>query len=171
MNALQIGEIMFVTGLFQFLASPIAGVMSRQGDPRAVIAVGFSFLLISCVQFTGLTSEWGFWEMLVPQALRGAGLMLCMVPINAVALGTLPLDLKSASGIFNLSRNLGGAFGLAMLNTLLIDRTNLHWQRLGEATGAGRPETQNFLENMAARYEFLHFGDGQAAAAKISVNS
>ena len=57
-----------------------------------------------------------------------------MVPINNIALGTLPPErVKNASGLFNLTRNLGGAVGLAGINTVLNDRTDLHLARLHEA--------------------------------------
>ena len=64
--------------------------------------------------------------------------MLCMVPINNLALGTLPPErLKNASGLFNLTRNLGGAVGLALINTVLTDRTDMHYERLsGASAGA-----------------------------------
>ena len=64
--------------------------------------------------------------------------MLCMVPINNIALGTLPPDrLKNASGLFNLTRNLGGAVGLALINTVLNNRMDLHLQRLRESVTWG----------------------------------
>ena len=88
---------------------------------------------------TGLTTDWDFYELLVPQILRGVALMLCMVPINNLALGTLPPDrLKNASGLFNLTRNLGGAVGLAVINTVLNDRMDLHLQRLHESVDLGQ---------------------------------
>ena len=60
--------------------------------------------------------------------------MLAIVPINNIALGTLPPErLKNASGLFNLTRNLGGAVGLAAIYTVLNDRTDLHLARLHEA--------------------------------------
>ena len=63
---------------------------------------------------TYLTSDWDFWELFWPQIFRGVGLMTAMIPINNVALGTLPPEqVKNASGLFNLTRNLGGAVGLA----------------------------------------------------------
>jgi DHA2 family multidrug resistance protein len=59
--------------------------------------------------------------------------MLCMIPINNIALGTLPpARMKNASGLFNLTRNLGGAVGLALINTILNDRWDLHLTRLHE---------------------------------------
>ena len=67
-------------------------------------------------------------------------MMLCMVPINNLALGTLsPQKLKGASGLFNLTRNLGGAVGLAIINTVLTDRTALHVERLSEHVNCGQP--------------------------------
>ena len=76
----------------------------------------------------------------MPQVLRGVSLMLCMVPINNIALGTLPPErLKNASGLFNLTRNLGGAVGLALINTVLNDRMDLHLQRLHEQRHLGPP--------------------------------
>ena len=83
--------------------------------------------------------DWDFWELLVPQMLRGFSLMLCMVPINNLSLGTMPPQrIKNASGLFNLTRNLGGAIGLALINTVLDKRMDLHLARLREAVVWGR---------------------------------
>ena len=73
--------------------------------------------------------------------------MLCMVPINNLALGTLPpTKIKNASGLFNLTRNLGGAVGLALINTLLDKRMDLHLARLHEAVTWGRAGADETVE-------------------------
>ena len=83
---------------------------------------------------TYVTQDWDFWELLWPQIFRGVGLMLAIVPVTNTALGTLaPERVKNASGLFNLMRNLGGAIGLAAINTVLNDRMDLHLTRLHEA--------------------------------------
>ena len=65
---------------------------------------------------------------------RGVGLMFAIIPVTNTALGTLPPErVKNASGLFNLMRNLGGAIGLAAINTWFNDRMDLHLQRLHEA--------------------------------------
>jgi DHA2 family multidrug resistance protein len=72
-----------------------------------------------------------------------------MVPINNLALGTLPLNrLKNASGLYNLTRNFGGAVGLALINTLLNDRMDLHLQRLHERVAWGRTAAEETLTNL-----------------------
>ncbi len=132
-SALMIGETMFVSGLCMFATAPIAGRFSGKVDPRILMAIGFAGFAAGTWIVTGLTKDWDFWELLWPQVLRGCSLMLCMIPINNIALGTLPpARMKNAAGLYNLTRNLGGAVGLALINTLLNDRWDLHLTRLHE---------------------------------------
>jgi hypothetical protein len=77
-----------------------------------------------------MTSEWGFMALLGPQALRGFAIMLCIVPSVGLALnGFAMAELRYASGLFNLMRNLGGAIGIAVVNTWLGDNTRIHVAR------------------------------------------
>ena len=118
-SSLMIGKTMFVTGVAMFLTAPFAGRLMTRVDPRAMIATGFVLFAIGTWQASFVTVDWDFWELLWPQIFRGVGLMLSMVPINFLALGTLPpTKIKNASGLYNLMRNLGGAVGLAAINTL-----------------------------------------------------
>ena len=166
-SSMQIGELVFVTGLFQFMSAPLAGTLSRFGYARVVMMIGMSLMALSCFQFTYLTAEWGFWEMLIPQMLRGAGLMFCMIPANVIALSRLdPITLKDATGLFNLLRNLGGALGLAILNTQLIERSAFHYQRLAERVSAGRATAEGWIGGLTDRYNTLIPVDPQGAAIK-----
>ena len=98
-----------------------------------------------------ITADWSFSELLMPQILRGVSMMLCMVPITNVSLGTLsPKELRGASGLFNLTRNLGGAVGLAVINTVMNKRMDLHLFRLREAVSWGRGVADQTLANMTA---------------------
>jgi DHA2 family multidrug resistance protein len=147
---------MFVSGLCMFVAAPIAGRLSSKVDPRFLLAAGFIGFALGTWQASAITKDWDFWELLVPQMLRGFSLMFCMVPITNLSLGTLPPQrIKTASGLFNLTRNLGGAIGLAVINTVLNDRTDLHLARLHEQVAWGRPAAEETLTNlthaMAAR--------------------
>jgi len=116
----------------------------RSVDPRLMMFAGLSALGLSSYLMTGLTRDWDFWEIFLPQVLRGFGLMFAMIPVNNMALGSLaPEMMKNASGLFNLTRNLGGAVGLALLNTMLNDRTDLHLARLHDRfTNAHQPAVE-----------------------------
>src|ERR671921_93964 len=148
-SSLQIGETMFVSGACMFLMAPIAGMLSRKLDPRIMMAIGFASFAFGTWLITGLTKDWDFWELFVPQIFRGVGLMICMVPINNIALGTLPPErMKNASGLYNLTRNLGGAVGLALINTVLNNRWDLHLQRLRENVNWSRSTAVETLNTM-----------------------
>src|SRR3954447_3579479 len=132
-SALMIGETMFVSGLTMFFTAPIVGRLMQKVDMRLIIAAGLVIFAVGSFQMTWITREYDFYELLVPQILRGIGMMLAMVPSNTIALGTLPPErVKNASGLFNLTRNLGGAVGLAVINQVLNERTDLHIARLHE---------------------------------------
>jgi DHA2 family multidrug resistance protein len=151
-DALMVGETMFVSGAAMFLTAPIVGQLMTRTDPRLMLAAGFVIAALSNWEMTFLTSDWDFWQLFVPQILRGFGTMLAIVPITNVALGTLAPDrLKNASGLFNLTRNLGGAVGLAALNTLLDDRVDLHLARLHDAITFARQPALDALSGLAAR--------------------
>ena len=149
-----------------FLTAPLAGQLSARTDPRWVLIAGFLIFALGTWQMTYVTKGWDFWELLWPQIWRGIGLMLAIVPITNVALGTLaPERVKNASGLFNLMRNMGGAVGLAALNTVLNDRTDLHISRLHEAVGWSRGAATETLANMTARFQNLS-SDAPAMALK-----
>jgi DHA2 family multidrug resistance protein len=165
-DALMIGETMFVSGLAMFMTAPVAGRLSGKLDPRIMLTLGFLFFAAGTWWMTYLTRDWDFWELLWPQIFRGAGLMLAMVPINNVALGTLPPErVKNASGLYNLMRNLGGAVGLAGIYTFLNDRTDLHIARLHDNFTFARPMAVEALNNFAARLG-QYGSDAQAMALK-----
>jgi MFS transporter, DHA2 family, multidrug resistance protein len=146
---LMIGETMFVTGVCMFLTAPISGRLMTKVDPRKMIAIGFAGFAFGCYLASKMTSDWDFYELLWPQFFRGVSMMLCMVPINNLALGTMPVaKMKNASGIFNLTRNLGGAIGLAVINTILDKRMDLHLERLRESVIWGRNVAEETMTDM-----------------------
>ena len=163
-DALMIGETMFVSGLVMFATAPIAGQLVERFDPRFVLIAGFVFFALGTWEMTYVTSDWDFWELLWPQIFRGVGLMFAIIPVTNTALGTLPPErVKNASGLFNLMRNLGGAIGLAAINTWFNDRMDLHLQRLHELVNwASVPATET-LANLAKRFQG---SDAQAQALK-----
>jgi MFS transporter, DHA2 family, multidrug resistance protein len=153
-DALMIGETMFVSGVVMFAAAPITGQLVERFDPRFVLVAGFVFFAIGTWQMIYVTSDWDFWELLWPQVFRGVGLMFAIIPVTNTSLGTLPPErVKNASGLFNLMRNLGGAIGLAAINTWFNDRMDLHLQRLHESVTWSRIPANEALANMAARFQ------------------
>jgi DHA2 family multidrug resistance protein len=165
-DSMMIGETLFLSGLAQFIAAPIAGMLSEKVDLRAMLFAGFIGFAGGTFIMMQLTDDWSFNELVWPQILRGASMMFCMVPISNLALGTLPKErVKGASGLFNLMRNLGGAVGLAIINTVLSNRTTWHHERLSESINWNNPAAVAQLDSMTAN-NTMHGLDGAAAAIK-----
>lgn len=132
-RSLDIGRAVAITGVAQLFGTPLAATLSQKMSARAMLAVGFPLFALSCWLCAQVTSEWGAVEFALPQAVRGFSLMFCIVPATNLCLGALPPSLlKAGSGLSNLMRNLGGALGIALANTLLNDRFRQHFLQLGE---------------------------------------
>jgi len=164
-SALMIGETMFVSGIAMFITAPIVGRLMQKVDMRLIIAAGLAIFALGSWQMTWITKEYDFYELLVPQILRGIGMMLAIVPTNTIALGTLRADrVKNASGLFNLTRNLGGAVGLAVINQVLNQRTDLHISRLQERVNWGNASATETLNMFTQRLQGI--GDAALMAMK-----
>jgi DHA2 family multidrug resistance protein len=167
-SAMQIGLTVVVTGLSQMAMSVLVAPLTRRIDLRLMLGFGFGLFAVAMYLTATLTNQSSFWELLVPQMLRGCALMFCFVPANLIALGSLPADkLKNGAGLYNLTRDLGGAIGLAVIATLLSSRSHFHWNRLVENINPARPAVQHFLETQASRLEGLIPGDSTRAAIKL----
>src|SRR4029077_2016548 len=159
-SALMIGQTMFVSGITMFLMAPVVGRLMQRVDLLLIIAFGLVTFAMGSYQMTWITREYDFYELLLPQILRGVGMMCAMVPTNTIALGTLPPErVKNASGLFNLTRNLGGAVGLAVINQVLNERTDLHIARLQDRVTWGNASAVEMLNEYTQR---LH-GAGDSA--------
>jgi DHA2 family multidrug resistance protein len=161
----MIGETMFVSGATMFLVAPIVGRLMLKVDLRYIIAAGLIIFALGTYQMTWITRDYDFYELLAPQILRGIGMMFAMVPTNNIALGTLAPDrVKNASGLFNLMRNLGGAVGLAVINQVLNDRTDLHIVRLQDRMNWGNATAVETLNMFTQRLQGM--GDAALMAMK-----
>ena len=167
-SALQIGETLFVTGVAMFLTAPIAGRLSAKVDPRIMIGGGFVGFAFSTWQVSSINSDWAFWQLLVPQIFRGVSLMMCMVTVTNIALGTLtPKEMRGGSGLFNLTRNLGGAVGLALINTMMNWRYDMHIQRLHEAVTWSSQAANDTLANIGGALSRLGSNADMAALYQV----
>jgi DHA2 family multidrug resistance protein len=151
-DSLQIGTTVFVVGFAQVVSTIIAARLSETVDRRLVITVGLTLFSVSLWLASSMTSVWGFDELLWPQLLRGLAVMLAIVPTVGMALSAFQgAELRNASGVFNLMRNLGGAVGIAVVNTWLQDSARTGAARIGEALGANASGASEALSELSNR--------------------
>ncbi|MBI1212038.1 MAG: DHA2 family efflux MFS transporter permease subunit [Alphaproteobacteria bacterium] len=122
-TALEIGKIVFVTGVAQIIAAPIVVALERRIDARILSAIAFLGLAVGLYLSAFQTEETDFGVMFWPQVIRGAAIMFALIAPLRIALTHLPApQVPDASGLFNLMRNLGGAIGIALADTVIYGR-------------------------------------------------
>lgn len=123
-DAFEIGTVMLVTGVAQLAAAPLAAMLERRIGAVRVTAIGFALFAggLMMSYFQPRTAD--FDEMVWPQIVRGVAIMFCLLPPMQIGLGELPEgEVADASAFFNLVRNLGGAIGIALVDTILYGRS------------------------------------------------
>jgi DHA2 family multidrug resistance protein len=148
-NSVQIGNTLMVSGASMFLAAPFAARLTRILDLRLLFAFGSLLVAIGSWQMAVLTQYTGFSQLILPQFLRGMGFMFALVCCSTLSLSTLPAHaVKNASGLYSLMRNLGGALGLASINTIMFWRKAVHDQQLTESLTMSREPVRDLVLQM-----------------------
>jgi DHA2 family multidrug resistance protein len=166
-NALEIGTIMLATGVAQLLTAPIAVALEQRLDARLLTAFGFGLFAAGLGLSAWQTPQTDYDGMFWPQIIRGLAIMFCLLPPTRLALGNLHKSrVPDASGLFNLMRNLGGAIGLALIDTVIYSRSGTHGIEIIGRLQTGDVDTAKFiglrLEIFAARSAGLLDADTQA---------
>jgi DHA2 family multidrug resistance protein len=168
-SSLDIGATVFVSGVFMTLSAPPAAWLATRIDQRILMAIGLVLSAVSFWMLSGAGPDWGFDQLLAPQAVRGAAVLFTMVPVVGMALADIPPpELGDASGLSNLMRNLGGAVGIAVANTWLLRFFSLHLagfaEPLGAASGTGSPALPDLAMRLGQAGSDPSRAFGQAAA-------
>jgi DHA2 family multidrug resistance protein len=145
-NALEIGMTMLVTGIAQLVTAPIAVALEKRMDARLLSAAGFTLFAAGIAMSAFQTPQSDYDAMFWPQIVRGIAIMFCLLPPTRLALGTLSPDkVPDASGLFNLMRNLGGAIGIALIDTIIYTRSEPLGQTLLDRLQAGDADAAAFV--------------------------
>ena len=169
-SALQTGETLLWLGLPQLFLMPIAARLSSKFDPRILVAWGLCCFAGSCWLTSAMSADVAHDQLRFPLLLRAIGFPFIMVPITRLATaGIAPAQAGSASGLFNMGRNLGGSVGIAMLGTLLTNREHLHSNRIGEAVSLYSPLTTDRLAAYAQK--FIAAGYDPTTADRMAIGA
>jgi DHA2 family multidrug resistance protein len=145
-SPLEIGMIMIVSGAAQLVMAPIAAIAETRVNPRLLTALGFGLFSAGLIANGFATPTTDYDGLFWPQVLRGASVLICILPATRLALDTIAESgIADGSAIFNLMRNLGGAIGIAVVDTILQQRTPGHATALADKLQAGDVTTAQFV--------------------------
>ena len=157
-TALWAGLVLGPGGIASFMIMPIAGVLMKKGfNPRNLLALGLMIMTYALYLMSGFNLEAGFASVSWPRIVQGLGMGLFFVPLSTATFAGIPREeMGNASGIFNLLRNLGGSFGVAVSTTILAQRSQLHQNFLVEQITPYNPAFQNHYDQLSQWLQTHH---------------
>jgi DHA2 family multidrug resistance protein len=148
-NSEQIGMVLAWTGLPQLVLIPLVPRLMKRVDPRIMISVGFALFAASNFVNIYMTNDYAADQLLWPNIVRAVGQAIMFAPLSAVATAGIEAEnAGSASALFNMMRNLGGAIGIAALQTLLTKREQYHSNVLSQSVSAFEQATRARLDQL-----------------------
>jgi MFS transporter, DHA2 family, multidrug resistance protein len=157
-TALWAGLVLGPGGVASFIVMPVAGIMMRKGlNPRTLLATGLVIISYSLWLMSGFNLEADFIAISWPRVVLGLGMGLFFVPLSTISFSNIPKEeMGNASGIFNLLRNLGGSFGVAITTTVLAQRSQAHQSVLVERITPYDPAFQIRYEQLLQWLQLNH---------------
>jgi DHA2 family multidrug resistance protein len=148
-NAEQIGMVLAWTGLPQLVLIPLVPRLMQRFDPRIIIGIGFTLFAASNFMNIYMTNDYATDQLFWPNIVRALGQAMVMAPLSAVATAGIEAEnAGSASGLFNMMRNLGGAVGIALLQTFLTKREQYHSNVLMQSVSLLEQATRTRIEQL-----------------------
>ncbi len=162
-TAWDTGKVILPGAIASALAMASMGRLSGRVDARVLIMAGVSLFMASMWQHYHFTLDTGIHDLFWPMVLRGFGIGLVFVPLTGATVADLkPQQIPQGTGLFNLSRQLGGSFGIAITATLLSRFTDHARGGLLPHLTSYDAATRNWLDAVARN--FLRMGGTLAEA-------
>jgi DHA2 family multidrug resistance protein len=163
-NSEQIGMVLAWTGLPQLLLIPLVPRLMRRFDARYIVALGFGLFALSNFMNVEISTDIAADQLLLPNIVRAIGQALVLTPLTALASAGIEAEnTGSASALLNVMRNLGGAMGIALLQTFLTKREQFHSNVLGQSVSIFNEATRTRLDQLT--HYFLTHGISDPAIA------
>jgi MFS transporter, DHA2 family, multidrug resistance protein len=165
-TAYQAGLVFLPVGILQGLIAPVAGYMTDHGNPKIPAFIGVVLLTVSLLANSNLSLFSETWQIEFPLYIRGFAMGLLFTPLSALALARIPRHkMAQASGLFNVIRQVGGSFGVAILGAMLTRRTLHHVADYGQAVD---PSSAQFMNAVAHIQAFAMDAVGGTAAVSAA---
>ena len=161
--AFNAGLALSPRGLGSLATTPLAGYLTGKTDPRRLLFFGLIVGSLTMFDLSGLNLNAGYWNILWPQVFQGVALSFLFIPLMALSMASISKEkMGNATSIFNLMRNIGGSFGIAIMTTFLARRGQFHQDRLVANITPGDLQTRKMLQGMQA---WFHLGGADTYTA------
>jgi DHA2 family multidrug resistance protein len=147
-TAQEAGLALMPGGFAILLAMPLVGYLLGRTDPRRLLLFGLPMLSFALFRMTRFDTAIDFHTVAMARVFQAIGLAFLFVPINTAAYSFIPKGKNNAaSGLINLSRNIGGSVGISFVTTMLARRAQVHQSNLVAHTNAGNGTLETMLNS------------------------
>ena len=127
------GFVLGPGGIANLLCMPIVGQLVSWGYPKWLILFGILMTAYATYQMSQFNLQVDFNAVLWPRVMLGIGVAFVFIPLTTISLSHIRKEeMGNASAVFNLLRNLGGSFGVALSSTILARQAQVHQAHLTE---------------------------------------
>jgi DHA2 family multidrug resistance protein len=153
-------------GIGSLATTPLAGYLTSKTNPRRLLVFGIMLGTLTMFDFSRLNLNAGYWDILWPQVFQGVSLSFLFIPLMAISMASISKEkMGNATSIFNLMRNIGGSFGIAIMTTFLARRTQVHQNHLIEKLQPSNPAAREMLLGLQSWFH-QHGTDGYTASRR-----
>ncbi len=163
--AFTAGVALSPRGVGAIVTTPFAGILTSKGHARKLLVLGLALCGFTMWQLSALNLNAGYWDVVWPQVVQGVGMSCLFIPIMAASVSRIKNEkMGNATSIFNLMRNIGGSFGIAVMTTFLVRRQQVHHNHLVSNISVFDREAWQMLQ--AAKNWFMSRGDDAVTATQ-----
>jgi DHA2 family multidrug resistance protein len=156
-------------GLATLLMMPLAGFLAGRADPRLLIGFAMAMQAVALWNMAGLNTQMAFHDAAVARMIQSVALPFLFVTITNIAyVGIRPAENNQASALMNVSRNLGGTFGISLVQTLLARQSQVHQARYVETLNPLNPNYASGIARLTHQLMAHGLGPGEAHGAAIA---
>ncbi len=160
----QIGGVMIWLGLPQLLLIPFIPKVMQRVDTRRLVVVGYMLFIAGSLLAMRLSDDFSGPQFLSSSLVRALAQVLTMAPLSAIAIAGIEHEhAGSASALFNAMRNMGGAVGIAMIQTFLTKREQFHSAILSSQVTLLDESTRQRIEHLAGYFRSSGVSDSSTA--------
>jgi DHA2 family multidrug resistance protein len=153
-SAMDAGMVISPGGFVVMLMMPlVGGFFLQKFQVRGLIFFGLIVSALALWHLSSFSLYAGYWDLAIARCFQAFGLAFLFVPINTASYTGIPQGkTNNVSALMNLARNIGGSMGIAILTTLLSQRTQYHINTLGYYTSDYNP---NFTAALDRTTQYL----------------
>ena len=159
------GLVLSPGGIMTLLVMPFVGRLLGIFQPRWLVVVGLVILSVGMYQLSSLNLQTSFWTFVLTWSISRTGMPFLFVPINVMAFAYVPREkTNNATGLINLTRNLGGSVGISMVTAVQTRFAQVSQNNLVGNLNPLNPAYNSQLQHLQGALQAAGSNSVQAAA-------